>query len=364
MGGPFHDMLLFARHQIAGDAVSIGIFVNFKSQQTERPQIDTSPGLLEGLNGVMGLAAVGRSDMENKMPVHLPGRGIKIRVAVGHLTEDILPEPAFPLRPLIDPGKSLSVTGILPQQFLDPFRRKDILEFIQNIKVQFQLVDGDPQTFPDELPVSAALAGIDCQFRIGIRRFTDQILIDAPAPVQDPAHRLIVHGEGFREFLYILFGEGLLPGLPAEMGIFDPVHGQISGTEVILDRFHDPVQIVISPGFQVTAQPPGSRQLPQLLLQLTLFPGLGIFGQGLLQALRFRGKGLLGLLPVGRVCNVNIFFIRFDGLVQHIVIGLLFFEAPDRLGPRFRVGRHKLFRHRALEPFADLFLPVSDIVFK
>jgi hypothetical protein len=86
----------------------------------------------------MGLAAVGRSDMQDKMPFHLPGRRVKIRVAVGHLAEDIFPEPALPLRPLIHPGKSLSVTGVLPQQFLDPLRRKDILEFIQNIKIQFQ----------------------------------------------------------------------------------------------------------------------------------------------------------------------------------------------------------------------------------
>ena len=70
----FSDVLsLFAGHEIAVHAPGIGLGKDFHGQEFERAAVDPGFGGHEALEGVVGLAAVGRAGVENDLAVHIAG---------------------------------------------------------------------------------------------------------------------------------------------------------------------------------------------------------------------------------------------------------------------------------------------------
>ena len=71
--GVFHlDGFLSGQHA-AGDAGGVDFVVHLQRQQAQRSQIGPGDVLLQVFDGVKGLAAVGRPDVQDKAALHLPG---------------------------------------------------------------------------------------------------------------------------------------------------------------------------------------------------------------------------------------------------------------------------------------------------
>ena len=116
--------LLLAGLQAAGTAVLVQFFEFLIRQQTQRRQVDTLFRLLQHVQGVVALAAVRRADMQDKLPLLLPGQGEQVRIGLGHgVQQAVLDAVALPFLPQI-PFRSVLQQGVLQQQVRDRLLRE------------------------------------------------------------------------------------------------------------------------------------------------------------------------------------------------------------------------------------------------
>ena len=89
MAGGFLAEGLLAGEQVAGGAVPVQGVIHFQSQEAQGAEIDAAFGLLQGLDGLIGFAAVGGADMQHKAPGHFHGPEAELLDIKG---EKILPD--------------------------------------------------------------------------------------------------------------------------------------------------------------------------------------------------------------------------------------------------------------------------------
>ena len=103
---PLHLAPLLAGHQRTGRAGAVEIVVLLVGQQAERGQIDAALRIFQGFDGLVGLAGIRWTDVQDKMPLHRPGQRIEVRIvprdrvgnALGDQVQPLFSEHALPDR--------------------------------------------------------------------------------------------------------------------------------------------------------------------------------------------------------------------------------------------------------------------------
>ena len=152
MSGPVYEKLLLAGDQGTGTLRAVQPLILLVGKETERGQIDPVIRPHQLLDRIVGLARIGRSDVEDKFSVHQAGGGIQIDIIVRDLRQDQLEQlpvpfllfllfPPFFLVPFPEGIQAifrdffaLSGGGI-EQELQDPFIRPGLFVFVLVTKV-------------------------------------------------------------------------------------------------------------------------------------------------------------------------------------------------------------------------------------
>ena len=152
MSGPVYEKLLLAGDQGTGTLRAVQPLILLVGKETERGQIDPVVRPHQLLDRIVGLARIGRSDVEDKFSVHQAGGGIQIDIIVRDLRQDQLeqlPVPfllflLFPPFFLISFPESIQAVfrnffslsgGGIEQELQDPFIRPGLFVFVLVTKV-------------------------------------------------------------------------------------------------------------------------------------------------------------------------------------------------------------------------------------
>ena len=133
MPGAGHIDGLFPGQKVAGDHIHVHRLELLIGEQTQRAEINAGLRLFQGLDGLVGLAAVRGAGVDDEMPVHAPCQRVEVDIVVRDLPEHVLMEMTEPFDFALIVLHELPVAAVLFEQ------RHDVLCCEAVIKVP---VDG------------------------------------------------------------------------------------------------------------------------------------------------------------------------------------------------------------------------------
>ena len=90
-----HADLFFSRYQRAGHIRQVQRFKLFRRQQAKRAQVQAAARAVQALNTFIGLAGIGRPQVKEEMPLHLPRQGIQVPVVFRDRVQQRCTDPPF-----------------------------------------------------------------------------------------------------------------------------------------------------------------------------------------------------------------------------------------------------------------------------
>ena len=120
---------LFSGQQVARALIEVHRLELLIGKQTQGPEIDAGLRPLQGLDGLIGLAAVRRPGVDDEVPVHAARQRVEVDVVVRDLPEHVLMKVAEPLELALVVLHDLAVTAVALQQFDHMVCREAVIEF-------------------------------------------------------------------------------------------------------------------------------------------------------------------------------------------------------------------------------------------